>query len=124
MSFVYLSLTGPHLLHPFILRSTLLRDLRDLYSLETSMSNLARFRIYMVFAIGAVSLFRTGQHSIPPISYYASAKEHADEALGFGGLEHIQNLLLLVIFSVHHAVGSECSAAEPPYLGKINKWEH
>lgn len=103
----FTSLTGPHLLHPFLLRSTLLRDVEDLYSPDISMSGLAKFRIHMVFAVGPVSLFRKGQHPIPPINYYAKAKQHADDALGFGGLEHVQSLLQLVIFSVHDANGSE-----------------
>jgi hypothetical protein len=67
----------------------------------------------MVFAVGAVSLYRRGQHPIPPINYYAKAKQWVDDALGFGGLEHVQSLLQLVIFSVHDANGSKPHCPPP-----------
>ncbi|KAL3441530.1 fungal-specific transcription factor domain-containing protein [Aspergillus insuetus] len=102
-------LNGLHLLHPFLHRSTLLRELNDAYTRPEALNTPAMFRINMVFAIGSVALVRAGLHSIPPMNYYAAAMQHRDKCLGLSALEHIQGLLLILLFSLQHdiSIGSK-----------------
>lgn len=65
------------------------------------------FRINMIFAIGAVSLFRSGLHDTTPMDYYAAAMQHADHMFKLAGIEQVQALLLVLLFSLQHDVGSE-----------------
>lgn len=66
------------------------------------------FRIFMVFAIGAIPLFRAGLHRVAAMAYYVSAMEHAQVALSLGGrIEHVQAHLLVLMFSLQHDIGSE-----------------
>ena len=65
------------------------------------------FRIHMVFAIGAVALVRAGAHNVPPMDYYAAAMDYAGNTLGLSGTENIQALLLVLLFSLQHDIGSE-----------------
>jgi hypothetical protein len=65
-------------------------------------------RLFMVFAIGAIPLYRAGLHVVAAMSYYVSAMKHAHSALGLGGhLEHAQAHLLVLMFSLQHDVGSK-----------------
>jgi hypothetical protein len=65
------------------------------------------FRIHMVFAIAAVSLGRAGVHDIAPMDYYAAAMEHAGNTLGLSGIEHIQAVILILLFTLQHDIASE-----------------
>jgi hypothetical protein len=62
------------------------------------------FRVYMIFAIGAVGLYRSSLHEVSPMDYYAAAMIYADKALELRGLQQIQALLLILIFSLQHDV--------------------
>lgn len=99
-------------MHPFLKRAETYQRLQRLYSgpnIDSLTFETDIFQINMVFAIGAVSLNRKGLHQTPAVSYYLSAMEHADTALGIITCEHIQNALLLLIFGSHHHVSSEFS---------------
>jgi hypothetical protein len=65
------------------------------------------FRMYMVFAIGSVSLVRAGLHDTPPMDYYAAAMKYAGSALGLTGLVHVQAILLVLLFSLQHDISSK-----------------
>lgn len=67
------------------------------------------FRINMVLAIGAVPLVRNRLHDTPPIDYYAAAMVHEDSVSNLSGLERIQAILLILVFSLQHDVGSKLS---------------
>ncbi|KAJ3546092.1 hypothetical protein NM208_g2186 [Fusarium decemcellulare] len=96
---------GLHLLHPFLHRPSLLRELNQAYTQQETLSASAYFRIHMVFAIGSVSLVRERLHNVSPVDYYASAMQHFDKASGLSSLEHIQALLLILLFSLQNDVG-------------------
>lgn len=83
----------------------MLHELRETYARPEARKGQCLFRVNMIFAVGAVSLFRAGQHNVSPMDYYAAAMQHAGEALGLVGLPHIQALLLVLIFSLQHDVG-------------------
>ncbi|KAF4465894.1 hypothetical protein FALBO_7260 [Fusarium albosuccineum] len=96
---------GLHLLHPFLHRPSLLRELDRAYTQQETLSASAYFRIHMVFAIGSVSLVRERLHHVSPVDYYASAMQHFDKASGLSSLEHIQALLLILLFSLQNDIG-------------------
>ena len=105
------SLDGPHLLHPFLRRSSLIQDLESIYADVESRKGSQLFRIFMVFAIGAISLNRQSLHDTSPIDYYAAALENTGHMVGLSNMEHIQAILLIMLFSLQHDIGSEsCNA--------------
>jgi hypothetical protein len=65
------------------------------------------FRIYMVFAIGAIPLWRKGIHTVAPIDYYVTAMGHATPILGLPGFGQIQAIMLIILFSIQHDIGSK-----------------
>lgn len=101
------SLKGPHRLHPFLRQSELLEELNTAYSQPLIRSGPTMFRIHMVFAIGAVALVRAGVHNVSPLDYYVAAMDHACNTLGLSGVEHIQAVLLVLLFTLQHDVASE-----------------
>lgn len=103
----YNSLNGLHLLHPFMHRPTLIRELEGAYAQQEALPAGSMFRIHMVFAIGAVSLVRAGTHHVSPVDYYATAMKYVEKTLGLSDLEHIQAVLLVLMFSLQHDVGSK-----------------
>jgi hypothetical protein len=90
-------------------RSTVLRELNETYMNPLCQTSQCLFRIYMIFAIGAVGLFRSSLHDIPPMDYYAAAMRYADKAFELRGLQQIQALLLVLIFSLQHDVSGKFS---------------
>lgn len=65
------------------------------------------FRVHMVFAIGAVALVRAGLHNVLPMDYYAAAMDYAGNTLGLSGIENIQAVLLVLLFTLQHDIASE-----------------
>ena len=100
-------LNGPHRLHPFLYRPRVTHELTEAYANPSSLSPAVLFRIHMIFAIGAVPLVRAGAHNVSPLDYYATAMQHAEKAVGLSNLEHIQAVLLILMFSLQHDIGSK-----------------
>ncbi|KAJ3538722.1 hypothetical protein NM208_g5782 [Fusarium decemcellulare] len=99
-------LNGSHQLHPFLERSKLLIELETVHSEGTPHNDPSAFRLFMVFAIGAASMTRSGKpHPTSSFSYYAAAMDCGRANLGLSSLEDIQAILLILIFSIHHDVG-------------------
>ena len=88
-------------------RSTVLRELDQTYANSQTQTSPCLFRINMIFANGAVAPFRSGLHDVSPMDYYAAAMQHADKTFELAGLEQIQALLLVLIFSLQHDVGGK-----------------
>lgn len=47
-----------------------------------------------------------GLHDTQEMDYYVAAMQHAEGSLGMSSLEHIQALLLVLLFSLQHDIGS------------------
>lgn len=88
-------------------RATVLRELDETYANPHSQTSPCLFRINMIFAIGAVALFRSGLHDVSPMDYYAAAMQRANKTFELAGLEQIQALLLVLIFSLQHDIGGK-----------------
>lgn len=100
------SLNDPHILHPFLNRAQI-TDVFRCQASGTSLSKKDLFRFFMVSAIGALYLNRTGQHTAPAIDYYTAAMQYEGDALDTTGVELAQNILLLVVFTGQHWMGSK-----------------
>jgi hypothetical protein len=98
------SLKGPHVIHPFLQLSDIAQTCDRVYGSACPDSN-DLFTLNMIFAIGAVSLTRTGQHDRPIPGYYSAAMVHSKEVL-LSGLQAIQAILLVLVFRIYyHASG-------------------
>ncbi|KAF9895347.1 hypothetical protein FE257_000251 [Aspergillus nanangensis] len=100
-------LNGFHLLHPFLQRSSLEELFSHVSNVDpgSQLSPSERFRYFMVCAIGALRLVRSGSHDVPAINYYATAMIHEQQALNVEGIEQVQNILLILVFGVLYETG-------------------
>ncbi|RAH68084.1 fungal specific transcription factor domain-containing protein [Aspergillus aculeatinus CBS 121060] len=108
-------LNGSHVQNPFLLR----RDVQQLYhsvfsgahgaasrpNLPPPLQRLTDFRVFMILAIGAVPLYRSGRHTSHPYGYFLAAMDHLDFNVLSKGLDSIQDLLLVVRFGIYHHIG-------------------
>jgi hypothetical protein len=64
----------------------------------------------MVFAISAVTSYRSGISQEPPYGYYLAAQSYLRDIPLLGSIDAIQNLLLVARFGIYHHVGknSKC----------------
>lgn len=104
------SLSGFHLLHPFLQEASLKTLFEEMSALENDDAINApnAFRYFMVCAIGALRLNRSALHATPAIDYYTSAMTYKQDALNVGGLGQVQNMLLITQFGVLYETGSKC----------------
>ncbi|KAE8381743.1 hypothetical protein BDV26DRAFT_301017 [Aspergillus bertholletiae] len=108
-------LNGPHVLNPFLLR----RDVRRLYhsvfstgqvsASSQALDHLTKhdaFRAFMILAVGSVMLYRSGVHKHHPYGYFLTALQYIDTNILSGGLDSIQDLLLVMRFGIYHHIGT------------------
>jgi hypothetical protein len=98
-------------MHPFLKRGDIYDQLRRLYENQPNSPLYSNdvFQINMILAIGAISLSRLGLHSTTPADNYVTAMEQADIVLGLSEDGHIQDTLLILLFGLHHDIGSKSS---------------
>jgi hypothetical protein len=63
------------------------------------------FRLFMVFALSAVTRYRKGLSKDHPFGYYLAAQEYLSEIPLIGTLDAIQNFLLVARFGMYHHIG-------------------
>lgn len=97
-------------MHPFLKRDALEAQIQRLYDGTGRPKDF--FRINLIFAVGAIFLYRRGQHSIKPMNYYVTAMEQADDILGLASDDDIQNILLLVQFGSNNDIGGKSYPAK------------
>ncbi|KAF7551169.1 hypothetical protein G7Z17_g5208 [Cylindrodendrum hubeiense] len=88
-----------------LIASYLVQDLEDIYAEVDGRKSSQLFRVFMVFAIGAISLNRQSLHDTSPINYYASALENTGHMVGLSNIQHVQAILLIMLFSLQHDIG-------------------
>ena len=96
-----------HALHPVLRKADVYSDLEAVYSPNAGDSITPRrlFRLYMVFAIGSISLERSGSHAVSPIQYYATATYHVSNIFSLCGIAQLEAIMLIILFSVQYDVG-------------------
>lgn len=101
------SLNGLHALHPVLREADVRSDLEAVYSPSATESATAArlFRLYMVFAIGSISLERSGSHPVSPIQYYATATYHVSNVFSLSGMAQLESIMLIILFSLQYDVG-------------------
>ncbi|KAL5113491.1 hypothetical protein ACEQ8H_008627 [Pleosporales sp. CAS-2024a] len=96
-----------HIHHTFLLRSEVSGIFSRLYlpaSPGTSVSIQDRFRLFMVFAISATTMHRSGLGSQDPYGYFKAAERYLGDVPLIKNLDAIQNLLLVARFGMYHHI--------------------
>ena len=116
------SLNGSHIQNPFLLR----RDVKRLYHLvfseDSSQGEVSKrdlYRTLMILAIGSIHMFRNGTCEHHPYGYYAAAMQYMDSNILSGGMESIQDLLLVVRFGIYHHIGTQLIFPSPKPKGHL-----
>lgn len=68
------------------------------------------FRAFMILAIGSVTAHRNGEHTYHPLGYYLSAMQYFNKDYLVGGLEGIQDILLIGRFGIYYHIGGISSS--------------
>lgn len=109
------SLNGSHVQNPFLLREDVQRLYNLVFSANSTQAALSKQDLYqtlMVLAIGSIHIFRNGICIHHPYGYYAAAMQYLDPNIFSGGIESIQNLLLVVRFGIYHHIGTHLLPSE------------
>ena len=88
-------LRGSHVMHPFLLVTHIIDSFDKIYHPPGAQQPASQdmFTILMIFAIAAVTMYRTGKIREHPYGYYLSAMRHLGRIPHTAGKQGVQNLL-------------------------------
>jgi hypothetical protein len=102
---LYASFRRFHIHHTFLLREDVWQIFNRVYHTSDATGQ-DQFRLYMIFALSAVTRYRKGLTSAHPYGYYLAAQDQMDSISLVGSQDAIQNLLLISRFGMYHHIGT------------------
>ncbi|KIW19818.1 hypothetical protein PV08_00393 [Exophiala spinifera] len=97
-----------HLHHPLLARFLVEEMLQRVYGKSLlPASSEDYYRLFMIFAISSVTMFRRGEIQEHPYGYFRAAQQYAPEVSIIGSISAIQNLLLIARFAMYYHI--DCS---------------
>lgn len=97
-----------HIHHTFLLRHDVLDVFGRVYDQSEPHAAMPQdyFRLLMVFAISATTMYRAGLCSEHPYGYFIAAEKYLNNIPLVRGLHAIENLLLVARFGMYHHIGT------------------
>jgi hypothetical protein len=101
------SFSKNHVVHPFLDPEATRASLLAIYRQDVSHAPAQDlYRISMVLAIASVTKFRKGQITDNPYGYFMAARQLGNNVPMIGGVDGIQNLLLIARFAMYYYIST------------------